>query len=200
MDNRIPPRGFTNIAYADFGGSPVGHSYADGQYWDDTYYAIPPDANAVEVTLYYQSTSKEFIEFLRDENITTSDGLDLYNLWNDNGKCPPEIMAQASLGLIQPLVDSDQDGVTDDLDNCPNTYNPGQEDADEDGIGDVCECAAANLDGIDPVNLKDFALLAYDWQKTGEALGGDTNNNGVVDIGDLIQLVQHWLGNCNQEP
>ncbi|MHC4093376.1 MAG: hypothetical protein ACYSVY_24410, partial [Planctomycetota bacterium] len=40
-DNRIPPRGFTNAAYADFGGAPVDYSYADGQYWDETYYAIP---------------------------------------------------------------------------------------------------------------------------------------------------------------
>ena len=53
MDNRIPPRGFANTSFSDFGGSPVGHSYADGQYWDDTHYAIPPDADSVEVTLYY---------------------------------------------------------------------------------------------------------------------------------------------------
>ena len=95
-DNRIPPRGFTNAAYADFGGAPVAHSYADGQYWDDTYYTIPAAATSAEVTLYYQSTSKEFIEFLRDENTTNSKGQELYDLWNDNGKCPPEMMAQAS--------------------------------------------------------------------------------------------------------
>lgn len=29
-DNRIPPRGFANAAFAQFGGAPVGHSYADG--------------------------------------------------------------------------------------------------------------------------------------------------------------------------
>jgi len=40
-------------------------------------------------------------------------------------------------------VDSDDDGVNDDLDNCPNEYNPNQEDADEDGTGDACEDAAA---------------------------------------------------------
>ena len=32
-------------------------------------------------------------------------------------------------------VDSDGDGLNDDLDNCPNTYNPSQEDSDWDGIG-----------------------------------------------------------------
>ncbi len=98
-DNRIPPRGFTNAAYDDFGGSPVGHSYADGQYWDITDYSIPAGAASAEVTLYYQSTSKEFVEFLRDENTTNTLGQDLYDLWNDNGKCPPEVMWTGTLAL-----------------------------------------------------------------------------------------------------
>jgi hypothetical protein len=103
-DNRIPPRGFTNTAYEAFGGSPVGYAYADGQYWDDTYYAIPPRAASAEVTLYYQSTSKEFIEFLRDENATNDKGQELYDLWNENGKCPPEMMVSATVALqvVQP--------------------------------------------------------------------------------------------------
>ncbi len=93
-DNRIPPRGFTNAAFALFGGAPVGHHYDDGQYWDDTLYALPTGATRAEVKLYYQSTSKEFVEFLRDENRTTSHGQQLYDLWNNNGKCPPTLMAQ----------------------------------------------------------------------------------------------------------
>ncbi|MCK5408368.1 MAG: hypothetical protein KAJ37_12955, partial [Candidatus Krumholzibacteria bacterium] len=91
-DNRIPPRGFTNAAFAAFGGPPVAYAYADSQYWDQTTYAIPNGATRAEVTLYYQSLSKEFAEFLRDENTTDTAGQDLYDLWNDNGKCPPEMM------------------------------------------------------------------------------------------------------------
>jgi hypothetical protein len=93
-DNRIPPRGFTNTTFAAFGGEPVGHPYADGQYWDDTLYALPTGAVRAEVKLYYQSTSKEFIEFLRDENRTTADGQAMYNLWATNGMCPPTLMQE----------------------------------------------------------------------------------------------------------
>jgi hypothetical protein len=35
--------------------------------------------------------------------------------------------------------DTDSDTFCDPIDNCPNTSNPGQEDADNDGSGDVCD-------------------------------------------------------------
>ena len=36
-------------------------------------------------------------------------------------------------------LDSDGDGVVDDIDNCPDTANADQSDADGDGVGDVCD-------------------------------------------------------------
>lgn len=98
-DNRIPPRGFANASYESFGGAPVAYGYADGQYWDLSTYTIPPESRSVEVTLYYQSTSKEFIEFLRDENYTDTKGQEMYDIWNNNGKCPPQVMWTGSLRL-----------------------------------------------------------------------------------------------------
>lgn len=44
-----------------------------------------------------------------------------------------------SLGRSDTL-DSDEDGVMDDLDNCVDTPNPEQNDADNDGFGTVCDC------------------------------------------------------------
>jgi hypothetical protein len=41
--------------------------------------------------------------------------------------------------LVQVAIDSDQDGVSDDLDNCPQRYNPAQADSDGDGVGDACD-------------------------------------------------------------
>ena len=96
VDNRIPPRGFTNAAFEALQMPPVAATYADGQYWDDTYYALPNTAATVDVKVYYQAISKEYVEFLREENTTTDDGETLYQLWDANGRGAPELMAEAS--------------------------------------------------------------------------------------------------------
>jgi hypothetical protein len=88
-DNRIPPRGFTNAAFDSIQSPPIAYSYADGEYWDLTEYSIPDSTAQVVALLYYQSTSKEYVEFLRDENVTNHWGTTLYDLWSANGKSPP---------------------------------------------------------------------------------------------------------------
>jgi hypothetical protein len=44
-----------------------------------------------------------------------------------------------------PLPSDDGDGIPDAGDNCPRDYNPYQEDADGDGVGDVCEPPVVDL-------------------------------------------------------
>ena len=54
-------------------------------------------------------------------------------------------------GCSEPIVDTDGDGICDELDNCPTVANPDQADADGDHTGDVCE--DADQDGVfDPVD------------------------------------------------
>jgi hypothetical protein len=93
-DNRIPPRGFTNADYAGFDGEPVGAAFADGQYWDEAVYPVGSEAAQAEVTLYYQTASREYVEFLRDENTTTAAGNLLFDLWEDHDPSTPVVMAQ----------------------------------------------------------------------------------------------------------
>jgi hypothetical protein len=108
-DNRIPPRGFTNAAFDAIQSGPVDHTYADGQYWDDTYYALPNTAKQVTVTLYYQAVSKEYVEFLQQENQTNDAGNQLYDLWVANGRGAPEIMAQETAPVdVLTAVDPEQ--------------------------------------------------------------------------------------------
>ncbi len=137
FDNRIPPRGFTNSAFETIQSPPVGYSYADGQYWDDTEYTLPPSTANVEVILYYQTVSKEYVEFLRDENVTNNAGQIMYDLWNSNGKSAPVVMNTVSVYVE---ADTDGDGVPDINDNCPDDANPAQTDNDVDGYGVPCDC------------------------------------------------------------
>jgi uncharacterized repeat protein (TIGR01451 family) len=46
-----------------------------------------------------------------------------------------------------PNNDIDNDGVCGDSDNCPDTDNPGQADADQDGIGDECDNCPETFNG-----------------------------------------------------
>jgi len=94
---RIPPRGFTNANFEAIQSPPVGYTYEDGAYSDTTEYYLPEDTHRVNVKLLYQTTSKEYVEFLRDENRTDTRGQELYDLWAANGKSLPEIMNEAEV-------------------------------------------------------------------------------------------------------
>jgi hypothetical protein len=93
-DNRIPPRGYMVAAYDRPGMAPVGATYADGQYWDETVYALPESAVRVVAGFYYQTASKEYIDFLRANG--GPDGAVLGTLWDDL-KSPPELVAQETV-------------------------------------------------------------------------------------------------------
>jgi len=101
-DNRIPPRGFTNASFDEIQSPPVGYAYADSQYWDTTTYVLPVEAATAVATLYYQTTSKEYIEFLRDENITNDLGQRLYDAWVAHGRAAPIAMVTGETNLDTP--------------------------------------------------------------------------------------------------
>ncbi|WP_370476123.1 T9SS type A sorting domain-containing protein [Tamlana flava] len=94
-DNRIPPRGFTNANFEAVQAAPVAYSYEDGAYFDTTEYIVPKNTYRIVAKLYYQTVSKEYIEFLRDYNYTNTLGEQLYNLWDSHGKSSPELMREA---------------------------------------------------------------------------------------------------------
>lgn len=97
-DNRIPPRGFVNAAFDAFGGAPVGATYADGQHWDDTSYVIPLAATRVQVLLRYQTTTREYAEFLRDQSPDAS-GQNAYDRWVARERSAPVTMVDTTHDL-----------------------------------------------------------------------------------------------------
>ncbi|MFN2256502.1 MAG: multiheme c-type cytochrome [Candidatus Promineifilaceae bacterium] len=105
-DNRIPPRGYSFVEYNSLQAAPYSDSkpdpdlYADGQYWDMTGYALPADVAWGNVRLIYQTASKEYIEFLRDNSPDDgqNNGEILYDLWEQSGKSKPEVMVGARFG------------------------------------------------------------------------------------------------------
>lgn len=106
-DNRIPPRGFTNSAFEAIQSQPVNYTYADGQYWDETEYILPAGTREIEVFLYYQTLSREYVEFLKNENVTNNAGQVMYDLWLANGKSSPELMTFTSLQIFPTNVNDE---------------------------------------------------------------------------------------------
>jgi hypothetical protein len=98
-DNRIPPKGFNNEAFKARLCEPVGAHYADGQFWHETQFTVPPGAKRVRIRLMYQSMSWEYLKFLVEENRTDDWGQKLYKTWTKTGKCQPSVMAEIEQAL-----------------------------------------------------------------------------------------------------
>ncbi len=103
-DNRIPPLGFTNAAYAAFGGAPVdpgwtGMRYPDGRNWDVATYPLPAATATAAVTLWYQTASREYVEFLQAQDATNAAGQAMYDAWAAHGRSAPVPMAADSVRM-----------------------------------------------------------------------------------------------------
>jgi len=102
-------------------------------------------------------------------------------------------LRQAVVDLTE---DIDQDGLANGSDNCPGDYNPGQSDANGDGIGDACCCTLrGDADGSGACNVSDLTyLVAFLFQGgAGAACPAEMDNeaSGDVTVSDLTYLVAY---------
>src|ERR1041384_4780512 len=133
FDNRIPPRGFTNLGFLLRRAEPVGAAYADSQYWDRVRYVLPGSAASVTAVLYYQTISKEYTDFLRDENSGNSYdwnnwGGKPHTAWETHGKSTPVAMKSAATPVFATLAGvrggASRPGAFALSQNYPNPFNP----------------------------------------------------------------------------
>ena len=121
-------------------------------------------------------------------NSAVTDGIDLRS--SDYGA----VIADRPLFNIvytvpPPPVDTDGDGVTDDLDNCLNVANPSQADADGDNFGTACD---ADFDNNCVVNFLDFDAMTEQFPGTDPVF--DLAEDGVINFLDIAIFGSAFLG------
>jgi hypothetical protein len=84
------------------------------------------------------------------------------------------------------VVDTDQDGIPDDSDNCPAVANADQADMDSDGIGDVCD---NDVDGDDVANDVDNC------ETTPNADQADADQDGIGDVCEVAGCTDEGASN-----
>ena len=108
-------------------------------------------------------------------------------VYSEAGFNQEEILSVIDLALENILVDTDEDGLNDQEDNCPQIYNPNQEDIDVDGIGDSC-------DNCDNLNV---------WIHGNIDGGVNINGNVTIDIFDVLSLIdivyEDYENGCSSE-
>jgi hypothetical protein len=90
-------------------------------------------------------------------------------------------------------ADTDGDDFANACDNCPDDYNPNQTDSDSDGTGDLCEYICGDTDDNGIFDVLDIVLLIDHKFKDGPEpvrfTSGDIDMNGVIDILDIVYMI-----------
>jgi hypothetical protein len=107
---------------------------------------------------------------------------------------PPNITWTADSGAFGApecsALDSDADGVTDDVDNCLLVPNTDQRDTNADDIGNICD---PDIDNDCNVNFIDLNAYKTNFFAPGD-LDTDNNGDGITNFADLNTVKAHFFG------
>ncbi|MEM7082096.1 MAG: proprotein convertase P-domain-containing protein [Pseudomonadota bacterium] len=126
--------------------------------------------------------------------LSAFNGLDLAGTWtlnvSDNAGIDTGTLNEWCLipALADTAVDSDGDGVGDDVDNCTNVANADQIDSNGDGFGNACD-ADTNNDCI--VNFTDIQAFSTVFNTTDA--DNDFNGDGAANFLDYAYMTSQFL-------
>jgi len=130
-------------------------------------------------TLIHNDTTTEIIYPFTNVDISTITGtVYLAFKYYSNGAPTRWTVDSFEITADKENTDTDGDGILDSIDNCPTVANSGQEDADNDDVGDACDVCSGFDDTIDTDN--DGIPDGCDLTPT-----GDTDGDGVDNAIDL---------------
>jgi uncharacterized protein DUF642/thrombospondin type 3 repeat protein len=191
-DNRILPAGF-NKASVPSDVRVVGAALDDSNFIggsDQISYQIgglPAGNYTIKAELVYQTLSYAFAEDLFVDT-TTPEVVDFKTMF-DASTQKSTVIASAEFAdtVTEPVVDTDGDGVADNLDNCKLVANANQRDTDGDNFGNICDPDFNQNKIVDPLDLNSLKA------QFGKASPNhDLNGNGIVDPLDLNILKSYW--------
>jgi hypothetical protein len=193
-DNRILPAGFNKLNAASdiqvVGGALSDDNFVGGS--DEIRYRIdslPAGSYTVKVELVYQTLADGFAQDLFSDTVTpeVEDFKTLYDAATDKTTVIASAEFPGSV-VAPPPVDTDGDGVADNLDNCKLVANANQRNTDGDHFGNICDPDFNQNKIVDPL---DFNSLKAQLGKV--SANHDLNGNGIVDPLDL-NILKTYLG------
>ena len=110
-----------------------------------------------------------------------SDGGSVVVQYNKGGGAQTTTLTFQSLS-----ADVDGDGINNDLDNCPNNFNPAQENLDGDNLGDVCDFS--NIINTPTIVSSDFKSLGSLTVQNNSLLAIQPGISVAVPFGESITI------------
>lgn len=154
----------------------------------------------IEVKIYTESGSEILIDPLNDTNASITTELDAgryfleitgvgntESAYSDYGSLG-QYYISGSIIPVAEINDIDEDGITDEIDNCPTVSNSSQSDVNDNNIGDACDISDTDDDGLTD---EEEIQLGTDPNNS------DSDNDGTPDGQDSDPLDSSYQGSAN---